>query len=200
MNDYWNELVVFTRSLFNSTFKTNPWLGRGIMTGITRVSKESIFSDLNHLEVVTTTSDKYATVFGFTEEEVFAALEECGLAEEKEKVKQWYDGFTFGQYRDIYNPWSILNFIDKQNYTAYWANTSGNNLAGKLLREANPEVKKQFEILIQGGTAAKAFRQNVSAAMVLFLKGRQCWLVTASKAERYKRQEIYISVGRSNYK
>ena len=72
---FWDEMVAFTRSLFNSTFKTNPYMGRAIMTGITRVSKESVFSDLNNLEVVTTTSDKYATAFGFTEEEVFAALD-----------------------------------------------------------------------------------------------------------------------------
>ena len=87
VNGYWNELVSFTRSMFNSTFKTNPWLERALMTGITRVSKESIFSDLNNLEVVTTTSDKYATAFGFTEDEVFESLEKCGLPGEQEKVK-----------------------------------------------------------------------------------------------------------------
>ncbi len=92
---FWDELVGFTRSMFNSTFKTNPWLERAVMTGITRVSKESIFSDLNNLKVVTTTSDKYATAFGFTEQEVFAALDEIGLSEEKEGVKKWYHGFAF---------------------------------------------------------------------------------------------------------
>ena len=108
--------------MFNTTFKTNPSLERGIMTGITRVSRESIFSDLNHLKVVTTTSDEYATSFGFTEEEVFGTLEEYGLAEEKEKIKYWYDGFVFGEHRDIYNPWSILNFLDTGKYSTYWAN------------------------------------------------------------------------------
>ena len=103
------------------------------MTGITRVSKESIFSDLNNLEVVTTTSDKYATSFGFTEEEVFSALEECGFGAEKQKVKQWYDGFIFGNHRDIYNPWSILNFFDTKQLKPYWANTSSNSLVGKLI-------------------------------------------------------------------
>jgi hypothetical protein len=120
VDGYWDDLVAFTRSLFNSTFKTNPWLERAIMTGITRVSKESIFSDLNNLEVVTTTSDKYATAFGFTEQEVFAALDECGLGSEKMQVKQWYDGFIFGSHKDIYNPWSILNFLDKKTYRTYW--------------------------------------------------------------------------------
>ena len=147
---YWNELVGFFRSMFNSTFKTNPWLDRAIMTGITRISKESIFSDLNHLEVVTTTSNKYATAFGFTEEEVFAALEECGLSAEKEEVKRWYDGFFFGEYKDIYNPWSILNFLDKGKYAAYWANTSSNSLVGKLLQEGSKNIKEKFEVLLQG--------------------------------------------------
>lgn len=150
VNGFWDELVSYTRSMFNSTFKTNPWLLRGIMTGITRVSKESIFSDLNNLEVVTTTSNKYATEFGFTEQEVFAALEECGLSEEKEQVKQWFDGFIFGSHKDIYNPWSILNFLAKANYTTYWANTSSNSLVGKLIREGGRSVKQSFEQLMKG--------------------------------------------------
>ncbi len=150
VHGFWNEIVSFTRSLFNSTFKTNPYLARGVMTGITRVSKESIFSDLNNLKVVTTTSDIYATAFGFTEEEVFTALEECGLEAEKEQVKRWYDGFIFGIRKDIYNPWSILNFLDTKQYTTYWANTSSNSLIGKLLREGNSKIKKQFEELLQG--------------------------------------------------
>lgn len=149
VNGYWNELALFTRSMFNSTFKTNPYLERAIMTGITRVSKESIFSDLNNFEVITTTSDKYAISFGFTEQEVFAALEEYGLGEEKEKVKRWYDGFIFGRYKDIYNPWSILNFIDKKKYSTYWANTSANSLVGKLIREGNRKIKSEFEKLLQ---------------------------------------------------
>ncbi len=152
INGFWEELVAFTRSMFNSTFKTNPYLARGVMTGITRVSKESIFSDLNHLEVVTTTSDKYATDFGFTEEEVFAALEECGLVNEKEKVKYWYDGFTFGSHTDIYNPWSMLNFVDKCKFDTYWANTSSNRLVGKLIKEGSKRIKTTFELLLKNKT------------------------------------------------
>ena len=147
---YWEEIVSFIRSLFNSTFKTNPYLERALMTGITRVSKESIFSDLNHLEVVTTTSEKYATCFGFTEEEVFGALEEYGLSEEKEKVKRWYDGFIFGKVTDVYNPWSIINFLAKKEYEPYWANTSSNELINTLLRGGNKKVKTSFEILLEG--------------------------------------------------
>ena len=98
---YWNELVPFIRSLLNSTFKTNPFLERALMTGITRVSKESIFSDLNNIEVVTTTSEKYETSFGFTQEEVWNALKEYDLFEERGHVQTWYDGFTFGRITDI---------------------------------------------------------------------------------------------------
>lgn len=150
VDGYWEELAAFTRSLFNSMFKTNPALERGIMTGITRASKESIFSDLNNLEVVTTTSDKYATTFGFTESEVFHALEECGLESEKNEVKRWYDGFIFGTHKDIYNPWPILNYLDSQQYTTYWANTSANSLVGKLVREGNRNIKEKFEKLLCG--------------------------------------------------
>ena len=150
VNGYWEEMVGFTRSLFNSTFKTNPCLERAVMTGITRVSKESIFSDLNNLKVVTTTSNEYATFFGFTEKEVYAALDECGLAGEMDGVKQWYDGFVFGNQKDIYNPWSILNFLDTHVYTTYWANTSSNSLVGKLIREGTSEIKQSMEQLLQG--------------------------------------------------
>lgn len=147
---YWEELTSFTRGMFHAMFKTNPWLERAVMTGITRISKESIFSDLNNIKVVTATSDEYAVSFGFTEKEVFAALDECNLGGEKEKVKQWYDGFIFGKHSDIYNPWSILNFLDTGKYRAYWANTSSNSLVSKLLREGNRRVKEKFERLLQG--------------------------------------------------
>ena len=150
VNGYWEELAAFIRTLFNSTFKTNPYMERAVMTGITRVSRESIFSDLNNLEVVTTTSEKYADSFGFTEEEVFAALDEFGLAEKKQEVKAWYDGFTFGSRTDIYNPWSILNYLEKKKIGTYWADSSSNSLAGKLIREGNREVKQSFEALLYG--------------------------------------------------
>ncbi len=147
---YWEEMVLFIRNLFNSTFKTNPYLERAIMTGITRVSKESIFSDLNNLEVVTATSDKYADFFGFTQREVSDALKEFGLADREEEVKLWYDGFIFGETADIYNPWSILNFLDKKRFSTYWANTSSNSLVGKLIREGSKDVKIIMENLLKG--------------------------------------------------
>ena len=149
---YWEELVFFTRSLFNATFKTNPYIERAIMTGITRVSRESMFSDLNNLEVISVTSGKYGNVFGFTEEEVFAALDEYAMTDRKEEVKMWYDGFSFGYWKDIYNPWSIINFLDKRMAAPYWVNTSSNSLAGKLVQEGSPELKMTMEGLLQGGT------------------------------------------------
>ena len=166
MNGYWDKMVVFIRSLFNSTFKTNPYLDRAFMTGITRISKESIFSDLNNLEVVVTTSDKYSEYFGFTEDEVFGTLEEYGLSGQKQQVKDWYDGFSFGKKGDIYNPWSIINFLDKRKVGAYWANSSSNSLAGKLVQEGSVNVKKAFETLLQGGTVCAEIDEQIVFSML----------------------------------
>ncbi len=148
VNGYWEKMAGFIRDLFNATFKTNPCLERAVMTGITRVGKESIFSDLNNLEVVTTTSVKYEDCFGFTQQEVSQALQEYGLSETENEVKTWYDGFTFGNKTDIYNPWSILNYLCTGKFAAYWANTSSNSLAGKLLRESDKESKQILEDLL----------------------------------------------------
>lgn len=150
IDGYWDELAAFTRSLFNSTFKTNPALARGLMTGITRVSKESVFSDLNNIEVVTTTSKKYAQAYGFTEAEVFDALNEYDLNDMQGQVKRWYDGFTFGTQQDIYNPWSILNLLDKKQLGTYWTNTSANGLVASLLQESDRDIKQLFEKLLNG--------------------------------------------------
>ena len=152
VNGYWEELVAFTRSLFNSTFKTNPYLERAILTGITRVSKESIFSDLNNLEVVTTLTPKYETAFGFTEEEVFKALDEQGLSGKKNDVKIWYDGFRFGSKNDIYNPWSIINYLDKKKIAMYWAESSSNGLINSLVQKGSSNIKMMVEKLINGST------------------------------------------------
>ncbi len=148
VHGYWDEFTAFIRGLFNSTFKTNPYMERAVMTGITRVSKESIFSDLNNLNVVTTTSNEYGECFGFTESEVFEAMEVFGLSGQKEKVKEWYDGFTFGQYKDIYNPWSITSFLDKKQIRPYWASTSSNGLISKMIQTASAEIKSQMEELL----------------------------------------------------
>lgn len=160
VNGYWDDMVSFIRSMFNAAFKTNPYMERAIMTGITRVSKESIFSDLNNLEVITTTSDKYADAFGFTETEVFAAMDEQGLAD-KNTVRKWYDGFTFGSITDIYNPWSILNFLDKKKFKTYWANSSSNSLIILQLQQADSDIKKQFERLMQGESIAAEIDEEI---------------------------------------
>ncbi|HIY64604.1 MAG TPA: ATP-binding protein [Candidatus Mediterraneibacter stercoripullorum] len=150
VNGYWDDLAAFMRSMFNAAFKTNPYLERAVMTGITRISKESIFSDLNNLEVITTTSPKYADAFGFTEDEVMSALDEYGLSGKAEEVRDWYDGFAFGDIKGIYNPWSIINYLDKREIRTYWANTSSNSLAGKLIREGSKDIKQEFENLLNG--------------------------------------------------
>ena len=147
---YWQEMVEFMRGLFNSTFKTNPCLERAVMTGITRVSRESIFSDLNHLIVVTSTSEMYEDCFGFTEEEVFSALDEYGMQDRRTDVKRWYDGFTFGKCRDIYNPWSVINYLKTERISTYWANTSSNGLVDKLIREGSADIKISMENLLKG--------------------------------------------------
>ena len=169
MYGYWDELVSFIRNLFNSTFKTNPFLGRALMTGITRVSKESIFSDLNNIEAVTTTSEKYETSFGFTQDEVWEALKEYGLFDERGHVKAWYDGFTFGRSTDIYNPWSIINYLDKRKFSPYWANTSSNGLVGKLIQEGSPDIKMVMEDLLSG----KALRTQIDEQIVFNHLGRK---------------------------
>ena len=195
VNGFWDELVAFTRSMFNSTFKTNPYMERAVMTGITRVSKESIFSDLNNLKVVTTTSDEYATAFGFTEAEVFAAMDEMGLTE-KDEVKHWYDGLVFGSISDIYNPWSIINYLDTGKFNTYWANTSANGLVGKLIREGSSGIKETFERLLAGETITATLDEQIvynqlnrkeGAIWSLLLASGYVKVVTADiKEERYE--------------
>lgn len=193
VNGYWRELVGFTRSFFNSTFKTNPYLERAIMTGITQVSKESIFSDLNNLEVVTTTSKKYEDCFGFTEEEVFAALKEYGMAEQEQQIKAWYDGFSFGERKDIYNPWSIINFLDKRKVGAYWANTSSNSLVGMLIREGSPEVKKIFERLMHGESIWMEIEEQIIYDQLSSKKNAVWSLLLAGGYLRVKDYQAYMT-------
>lgn len=119
LNGYWDEMASFIRGFLGAALKTNPHLERALLTGITRISKESIFSDLNHLVVVTTTSCMYEDSFGFTEEEVFSVLDERGLGAWKAAIKQWYDGFRFGERGGIYNPWSITNFLKFKKIDSY---------------------------------------------------------------------------------
>lgn len=196
---YWDEMADYIRSLFNTSFKTNPFLERAILTGVTRISKESIFSDLNNLEVVTTTSEKYETAFGFTEKEVFAALDEYGLPDRRREVKEWYDGFTFGRASDIYNPWSIINYLVKKKIAPYWANTSSNILAGNLLRESSKERKREFECLLRG----ESIRVEMDEQIVydqLSVKKNAIWsLLLASGYLKAERTEFIEQKGRLYY-
>lgn len=163
MQGYWDEAAVFMRSLFNSTFKTNSSLGRAIITGITRISKESLFSDLNCLNVISTTTKLYETSFGFTEAEVFQALDECGLGEQKQKVRRWYDGYKFGNTESIYNPWSITSFLkNKGEYDAYWGNTAGTGLLDRLIGQGSVGIKSKMEDLMQG----KAIKSKLDEQVV----------------------------------
>lgn len=187
------DLAAFTRSLFNATFKTNPYLERAIMTGITRIGKESIFSDLNNLKVVTTTSDQYADCFGFREEEVFAALEEYGLQDRKQQVREWYDGFTFGSTKDIYNPWSIISFLDDKKVGIYWANTSSNRLVGNLIREGSTEVKKTFEHLLQGESIVTEIDEQIVYNQLSTEKNAIWSFLLASGYLKVKSYQAYLT-------
>lgn len=200
MDGYWDELAAFIRSLLNATFKTNPNMERAIMTGITRISKESIFSDLNNLEVVTTTSSKYADCFGFTEREVFEALEEYALSDKKGQVRDWYDGFTFGTRKDIYNPWSIINFLDKGKVGTYWANTSSNRLVSQLIQKGSANIKKTFEELLGGGVLEMEIDEQIVYNQ-LYVKKNAVWsLLLASGYLKVVDMAFVESVGRAYYK
>ncbi len=196
---YWKELTEFIRGLFNAAFKTNPFLDRAILTGITRVSKESIFSDLNNLTVVTSTSDLYGDSFGFTEEEVFAALDEYGMGDKKEEVKRWYDGFTFGKTGEIYNPWSILNYLKTGNFSAYWANTSSNSLVSALLREGSKNIKQDFEELMRGGTLRMEIDEQIVYDQLTVKKNAVWSLLLAAGYLKVLKKEYVERTGRWYY-
>lgn len=199
VHGYWEELTAFIRSLFNSTFKTNPYMERGLLTGITRVSKESIFLDLNNLEVVTTTSEKYSTSFGFTEEEVFTVLENAGIPEEKEHVRYWYDGFSFGNRKDIYNPWSITKYLDTGEYGTYWADTSGNALVSTLIRHSSAKIKSEMEDLLNGGEICTELDEQVIFEQLGRKRGAIWSLLLASGYLKTTRHEMDRRTGKREY-
>ena len=183
------------RGLFNATFKTNPYLERAVMTGITRVSKESVFSDLNNLTVITTTSDQYADCFGFTEEEVFKSLDQFGMSDKKQIVKQWYDGFSFGPFKDIYNPWSIKNYLKEKKLRPYWASTSSNGLISKLLQSASANMKTQLEELLNG----KHFSQRSQPerfyhgfVLGLLVEVRDLYEIRSNRESGYGRYDVML--------
>ena len=199
IHGYWKSLTGFIRSLFNSTFKTNPYMERGLLIGITRVSKESIFSDLNNLEVVTTTSEKYSSSFGFTKEEVFHVLETSGLSEEKETVCYWYDGFSFGKRKDIYNPWSITKYLDTGEYGTYWADTSGNALISTLIRQSPAKIKSEMEDLLNGGVICTELDEQVIFEQLGRKRGAVWSLMLASGYLKVDRYEMGKRTGKRRY-
>ena len=199
MYGFWDELTGFMRGLFNSTFKTNPYLERALLTGITRVSKESIFSDLNNLTVITTTSEQYADCFGFTETEVFDALEKYGMADRQGEVQTWYDGFSFGNKRDIYNPWSITCFLKEKKLRPYWANTSSNQLVGKLVREGSAQIKMVMEDLLAGKSFQTEIDEEIIFEQLQRKKGAIWSLFLAGGYLKVVKSEFDISSGRYSY-
>lgn len=196
---YWEELVTFTRSLFNATFKTNPFLERALMTGITRVSRESVFSDLNNLVIITTTSQAYADSFGFTQEEVTEALKEYDLESKKQEIKIWYDGFTFGDTKDIYNPWSILNYLKTKRFSPYWANTSSNRLIGTLIRESGRNLKMQFEDLLNGKELHTTLDEQIVFTQLTTSTTAIWSMLLASGYLKVTKHEINERTGRDEY-
>ncbi|MCD8109664.1 MAG: ATP-binding protein [Clostridiales bacterium] len=161
---YWEDAIAYARRMFHAAFKDNPYLDRGLMTGITRITQESVFSDLNNLRVVTTLSPVYETCFGFTDQEVYEALAFYGLSDKKQEVDDWYDGFQFGEHKGIYNPWSILNYLRDRKFAPYWVNTSSNALVGKLVREGSLRVKDEFEVLLKGESVVTEIDESITYA------------------------------------
>ena len=196
---HWKELASFLRNLFNATFKTNPFLERAIMTGITGVSRESIFSDLNNLKVVTTTSEEYAECFGFTRKEVEASLREYGLEENMDMIRKWYDGFTFGDKRDIYNPWSILNYLDNKKIALYWVNSSSNSLVGKLIREGSKGIKEKFEVLLQGGCIEVSIDEQIVYEQLSFKESSIWSLLLAAGYLKVVETKFMENTGHTSY-
>ena len=167
LHGFYDEMIGFIRSLFESALKTNPYLERGIITGCLRISKESIFTGLNNLEVDSVLHTRYADSFGFTEAEVKTMLAYYDLQAELPEVKEWYDGYLFNRI-EIYNPWSILKYVnDRKDHVTqfalpYWSNTSSNSIIREMVGEADEEAKEDLETLINGGTIEKRVHEDIT--------------------------------------
>ena len=146
---YYDEAIVFFQVFYGEALKTNPYLRMGIMTGIIRVIKAGIFSDLNNLKVYSILEKEYSDFYGFTQEEVEKALKNFNIEYELPEVKAWYDGYRFGN-SDVYNPWSILNFIQSEELRPYWIETSGNFLINDILKNVSTETIEILEHLFNG--------------------------------------------------
>ena len=164
---FYGQMVDFIRSLFESALKTNDALEFAIVTGCLRISRESIFTGLNNLKINSILSDNYAEYFGFTGLEVEEMLKNYGLEEKFPEVRQWYDGYLFGN-TEVFNPWSIINYVDamancgSEFPQAYWSNTSSNSIIRELIESADGKVKEEIEQLIDGGTIEKPVHEDIT--------------------------------------
>lgn len=161
VNGYWRECSKFLRMFFNYTFKTNPYVIKSLMTGITRISKESFFSDLNNIVVASMTSNLYSDSFGFTEKEVFEAMDAQHL-KNKDEVKSWYDGYNIGNKQDIYNPWSVTCFLSNAKIAPYWSNSGSNKLISEIFQRGSIELKYALEDLIEGRSVSVEMRDELN--------------------------------------
>ncbi|MCI9128503.1 MAG: AAA family ATPase [Eubacterium sp.] len=201
---FYDEMVSFIRSLFESALKTNESLELAVVTGCLRISKESIFTGLNNLKVVSVLDESYAEYFGFTQEEVDNFLEVYGILDNRDEIKEWYDGYLFGN-TEVYNPWSVINYvydIDHRNTEfpkPYWSNTSSNSIIRELIEKADDKTKQELEELIAGGIIEKPVYEDITYADIyktqdnlwnfLFFTG---YLKTVGKS--FRERQIYLSM------
>ena len=160
-HDFYKQAVEFTRNFFSAAFKDNEHLSFGILTGVLRVAKESIFSGLNNVQVYSVLDEHYSSCFGFTEAEVRAMAEYYGLAEKAEEIKTWYDGYKFGE-TEIYNPWSVINYVYNNGAAKpYWVQTSQNSAIQELLQELNEETCASLSRLLSGAEVEAVVETNI---------------------------------------
>lgn len=162
IKDYYDEVIEFMRNFLSGGLKDNQYLEKAVLTGILRIAKESIFSGLNNIDAASLLSNRYSDKFGFTEKEVESLIKDYGINLDMELIKAWYNGYQFGD-TIIYNPWSILNYIDKldNGFSPYWVNTSSNDLIKRILGKASKDVKSDLEYLIKGGSITKIINENI---------------------------------------
>ena len=171
-NGYYEKVKNFFKTFYSTVLKDNTYLQMGILTGIIRVIKAGIFSDLNNLRTYTILSDDYTDIYGLTEEEVEKSLKDYGIEAEISKVKDWYNGYRFGD-SEVYNPWSILNFLQDKELRAYWVDTSGNDLINDVLKKITKDTIRALEKLFDG----EGLRQNISGTSDLskLLNENELW-------------------------
>ena len=164
---FYNEMISFIRSLFESALKTNPSLEFSVITGCLRISKESIFTGLNNLKIISILDDRYAEHFGFTDEEIVKICDDYNMQHKYETIKQWFNGYIFGE-TNVYNPWSVMQYVDdlKANINrlpkSYWANTSSNSIVKSLIERADDITKGEIEALIEGKTIEKPVHEDIT--------------------------------------